>query len=747
MNFQLLVGGIYLACGIILFFLGVIILRENAQNRINRVTSLMLFFAGLGPLFGALGTILKSVGYSSILENSIFYQNIFYFWELFFPQLLLFSLLFPEEHPFIKKFSRLKYIIFIPHIFHCFLVLIFYDPSKIINFLDVEKMGSVAKIILDPISYILRWFALLLEIMYKVHVQFFSIINLIYLMLAIWFLYQGAKKVQMPRLKRQVNLILWGIRSSMGLYVVAFILPVITPLRIPDALRYALTIIALVMGSGVVAWAIIRHHFLDVRLIIRQSLVYSLTTLLLVGAYFLVVVEFGRWVQRVIGMQIPLLDVGYVILAIMLFQPVMGQVDDMVKRVLIRDKSDYRNMMETFSREIVTLFDLEKLSQKVMSTLRNEMMVEQVFLSVYDRERKGYRLFSLADQEGVIDLFSPEDIFFKILGGRDRPSLLEDLNPHKVKSVLYPTLLNLKVYLVVPLKEKENLVGFIALSKKFTGFRYTYEDITLLTILANQLVIAINNARLYAESLEKQRLEEELAVARQIQLDLLPRAFPQSSFFEISAYTSPARQVGGDYYDFLKKDDGTLAIALADASGKGIPAALLVSLVHASLRAEIKDNLPVWKTVSNINNLINSSTSAEKFVTMFYGELDPQARRLTYCNAGHNYPILVRKGSQVQYLDVGGLILGAFAGASYQMGDAELSNRDLIFFYSDGLTDSRNLRDEEFGEKRLIQLLLEWSYLSTDELKEKIVNEVNIFSQGTVQYDDLTFVALKVLEK
>ena len=214
MNFQLLVGAIYLACGVVLFFLGVIILRENVQSRINRVTSLMLFFAGLGPLFGALGTILKSVGFSSTLENSIFYQNIFYFWELFFPQLLLFSLLFPQEHPFIRKFPRLKYIIFIPHLFHCFLVLIFYEPEKIINLLDVEKMGSLAKIILEPISYLLRLLAYLLEFLYEVHVQFFSVINLFYLILAIWFLYQGAKVVQIPRLKKQVNLILWGIKQQ-----------------------------------------------------------------------------------------------------------------------------------------------------------------------------------------------------------------------------------------------------------------------------------------------------------------------------------------------------------------------------------------------------------------------------------------------------------------------------------------------------------------------------------------------------
>ncbi len=746
MNLQLLVGAVYLACGIILFFLGVIILRENINNRINRVTGLMLFFAGLGPLFGALGTILKSLGSVSILEKSIFYQNIFYFWELFFPQLLLFSLLFPQEHPFMKRLPRLKILIFIPHIFHCLLVLVFYEPKKIIDLLDVERMGTLGKIIFEPISYILGSLALLLQVLYKVHVQFFSVINLLYLILAISFLYQGLKKVELPRLRRQVSLILWGIRSSMGLYVVAFILPAISPLSIPDTLRYALTIIALVVGSGVIAWAIIRHHFLDVRLIIRQSLVYSLTTLLLVGAYFLIVVQFGRWLQGVVGARVPLLDLGYVILAIILFQPVMGQVDDMIKRFLIRDKSDYRNMMETFSRELITLFDFEKLSQRVIETLRNDMMVEHVFLSIYDEDKGSWYFFPGGDSQQLKPSLSFQDPFLKMLSNRDRPSLLEDLSPQKESSITYPVLLNLKVHLVVPLKEKGKLIGFIALSRKFTGFRYSYEDITLLTVLANQLVVAINNAKLYAQSLEKQRLEEELNLARQIQLGLLPKAFPQSRYFQISAYTHPARQVGGDYYDFLEKEDGRVVIALADASGKGIPAALLVSLLHASLRAEAKSGLPLWQTVARVNSLIFSSTSAERFATMFYGELDPGSRKLVYCNAGHNYPILVRGGNQVHFLDVGGLLLGAFADAVYQMGEVSLKSQDLIFFYSDGLTEARNQQDEEFGEQRLIGLLLKWSYLSADQLKEKIIYEVNDFASGTVQYDDQTLAVLKILE-
>lgn len=751
MNLQILVISVYLACGAILLFLGGVIFKEDSKNRVNRATSLMLFFAGLGPLLASLGIFLtSSSGTQPLVASSPFTHNIFYIWEFFFPSLLLFSLVFPEQNSYLKRYPRLKYLIFLPHIFHTILVLIFYQPEKIIRSLNVEQMGSLARFFLDPISLVLKYVAVIFGILYKIHVESFSLINLIFLILAFWFLQRGYKKITVYTLKRQMEFLMWGIRSSVGLYTIAFIVPALTPLKLNENLRYFITIIALVLGSGSIAWAIIKHHFLDIKLIVRQSLVYFLTTAIMVGIYFLILRQFGRLVQNLIGKQIPALDVGVVILAIIFFQPIMSQLDDLIKRFFIREKSDYRGMMETFSRKLVTIFDFNTLKETVTDTLKKEMLVEKVYVCV-PRSQTGakanegdYVLYSDDPSSEQNQTCDKNDPLIKSLTEKIRPTQIADFRMVEETSSLFKRLSELGVFLLVPLISQKELVGFIALSKKVTHFRYSYEDITLLDILANQMVIAMNNARLYQESLEKQRLEEELNLARQIQLGLLPQFCPQTDSYELSAHIHPATQVGGDYYDFLYPDSNSIGIAIADASGKGIPAALLISLVQASLRAEVKNKLSPPLILSNINQLIFSSTSSEKFATMFYAELFPDEKRLSYCNAGHNYPILVHEDGQVEYLETGGMILGAFQETTYEGGEIFLRKHDTLFFYSDGLTDNRNLNDEEFGESRLLELLLQNRSLSADGLKEMIVKEMADFSEGAPPFDDFTMVVLKI---
>jgi serine phosphatase RsbU (regulator of sigma subunit) len=489
---------------------------------------------------------------------------------------------------------------------------------------------------------------------------------------------------------------------------------------------------------------------LDVKLIVRQSLVYTLTTAFFVGAYFLIVRQFGKFIQNMIGRQTPAVDIGFVILAIIFFQPIMGQLDDLIKKFFIRDRSDYRAMMETFSRKLVTIFDFKELKEMVVDVLKKEMLVENVYICVANQnkseklKKSEYMLFSDDPQKEETYLFNKSDPLFPILKDKTRPVLLGDLGVTEKKISLFSLLSKLEVFLVVPMSSQDELVGFIGLSRKTTRFRYSYEDITLLGVLANQMIIAINNARLYQESLEKQRLEEELVLARQIQVGLLPKVCPKGELFEFSAFTQPARQVGGDYYDFLISEDGRVGVAIADATGKGIPAAMLISLVHASLRAEVKNRLCPSRVMANINQLIFSSTSSERFATMFYGELDPQGRKLIYCNAGHNYPVVIHQDGRAEFLDTGGMLLGAFQEALYERGEVLLQRNDTIFFYSDGLTENFNDEGEEFGDKRLLDLLLRNRFLDPEGLKEKVIEEATNFTGGVPPYDDFTIVVLKI---
>ena len=744
MSFQVVAASIYLACGVILLFLGGVILREDSRSQVNRTTALMLFFAGLAPLLASLGIFIGSAGQTDSLARSPFTHNIFYVWEFFFPFLLLFSLLFPEKHRYLKRYPKLQYMIFIPHAFHMLQVLVFYRPEQIIRSLDVERMGSLARFFLDPMSLALRYVAVFFGILYRIHVQSFSLINLAFLMLAVWFLYQGYRKITVPTLKKQVGVLIWGIRSAVGLYAFAFIVPALTPLDVSETVRHFLTIVALVVGSGSIAWAIVKHHFLDVKLIVRQSLVYFLTTAFFVGLYFLIVRQFGLFIQSLIGRQTPAVDVGFVILAIILFQPIMGQLDDLIKKFFIRDRSDYRGMMETFSRKLVTIFDFETLKETVVDTLKKEMLVENVCLCISEEKKGRYSLYLDRDLSTPLDDCAAEDPLLLALREKTRPSPFADFRMVEDISPLFRVLQRLDIFLVVPLVSQRELVGCIGLSKKTTRFRYSYEDITLLDVLANQMVVAMENARLYQESLAKQRLEEELSLARQIQMGLLPKICPRAESFEFSAFIQPAQQVGGDYYDFLPTDSGAIGVALADASGKGIPAALLVSLVHATLRAEVRNKLSPNAVMSSINQLIASSTTAERFATMFYGELLPAERRLLYCNAGHNYPLVLHEDGEVEFLDRGGLILGVFPDALYEAAEVQLKKNDTVFFYSDGLTDHFNANEEDFGEKRLLDVLIKNRFLGVEELKQKVIQEVTEFAGGRPQYDDFTIVVLKI---
>ncbi len=744
MSFQILVASIYLVCGVILLFLGGVILREDPKNQINRTTAFMLFFAGLAPLLASLGTIISSAGQTDSIASSPFTRNIFYVWEFFFPLLLLFALLFPKEHRYVIRYPKLKYLIFIPHVFHMIQVLVFYQPDEIIRSLDVERMGSLARFFLDPFSLALKYVAVIFGVLYKIHVQSFSLINLAFLILAVWLLYQGYRKITVPTLKKQVNVLIWGIRTAVGLYAFAFIVPALTPVKLSDTVRHFLTIVALVIGSGSIAWAIVKHHFLDVKLIVRQSLVYFLTTALFVGMYFLILRQFGKFIQGLIGRQTPAIDVGFVIVAIILFQPIMGQLDDLIKKFFIKERSDYRSMMETFSRKLVTIFDLEALRETVVDTLRKEMLVENVYICVSAKDRGCYALYLDDSSPAPLDDFDRNDPLLLALREKTRPTPFADFKMVEDISPLFRVLQRLTVFLMVPLISQKELLGCIALSRKTTRFRYSYEDITLLDVLANQMVVAMENARLYQESLEKQRLEEELNLARQIQIGLLPKSCPRAESFEFSAFIQPARQVGGDYYDFVPTNAGSIGVAIADASGKGIPAALLISLVHATLRAEVRNKLSPHLVMSNINQLIHSSTTSEKFATMFYGELNPLQRKLCYCNAGHNYPLVVHEDGQVEFLEKGGLILGAFPEAAYEAGEVVLRKNDTLFFYSDGLTENFNSNDEEFGEKRLLDLLIENRFLGVEELKQKVIHEVSEFAGGRPPYDDFTIVVLKI---
>ncbi|MFH1861837.1 MAG: PP2C family protein-serine/threonine phosphatase, partial [bacterium] len=241
---------------------------------------------------------------------------------------------------------------------------------------------------------------------------------------------------------------------------------------------------------------------------------------------------------------------------------------------------------------------------------------------------------------------------------------------------------------------------------------------------------------------EKERLEGELEAARAIQLRLLPETMPQLPGFQIAAASKPAKQVGGDYYDFLLLPNGQMGLAVGDVSGKGMPAALLMANLQASLRTLIEVDLPPSELIRRLNRVLHASSAPEMFATFFYGQLDRASAELTYVNAGHNPPLICGNG-RLEPLSEGGLILGILPDGIYQQGFCTLHSRELLVLYSDGITEAMNSTGEEFGEQRLIRLLENHCQQDADSVLRATLQSVEEFC--SIPQDDVTLMIIKRL--
>jgi sigma-B regulation protein RsbU (phosphoserine phosphatase) len=740
---QLIFAVIYFALGAGLIFLAVLIIRDSARIRLNRVTSAMLFLAGLGPIFAALSTVISPYQAASPLKESFLY-NLFYIWELFFPAFLYFSWIFPHDWLAGRRI-RWRYLIFIPHVFHILLIPFFSDTDRILEFLTIDPgQSGLLNSILEPIASVLTWLMVPIGLILSSHKDFFALINLAYVILAVTFLFRGMKHVQATRLRKQVRVIIMGIHVALGIYILTSIFPNLFALEISDTLRDLLTALSLAVGAGSIAWAIIRYQFLDIRLIVRQSLVYTVSSALLVGAYIIAITELSGVVESFLGKQMPIINIGFIIVALILFQPINNQIDNIIKRMFIRDRTDYRNIMNKLSSRIINILDREQLFRVVEESLKGSMMVKRVSFAIYDDARQAYLYFPTSDAEG--DRLANTDPMLGAIGQLKTPTFYDRIETWRRGSALATLLQTGGVQVVVPLNDQEHLLGFMTLTDKVTGFRFSYEDITLLSTLANQMIVALTNVRLYRESLIKQRLEEEMNLARQIQVDLLPESPPQGKSFSITAYSQPSRTVGGDFYDFVKTDDnGGFALVIADVSGKGMPAALMAAQIQAALRSEVCNHRMVSDTVTNVNNIVtNLSSSSGKYATLFYGEFHPESGEFEFSNAGHNFPVLVRSDGSHELLSAGGTIVGAFERTSYDAQRVRLKPNDIVFFYTDGLSEAQDEKEEEYGEKRILEFIRQHRRETPEVIKEGILKQVDQFSCSKTPEDDTTIVIIKI---
>jgi sigma-B regulation protein RsbU (phosphoserine phosphatase) len=294
--------------------------------------------------------------------------------------------------------------------------------------------------------------------------------------------------------------------------------------------------------------------------------------------------------------------------------------------------------------------------------------------------------------------------------------------------------------IVIPLVASGRVAGVLNLESDMPD-AFSEDDIELIRTFGSQAAISIERAKLHLEILEKRRLEDEIEVARRIQMSFLPAEIPEIPGFELSAINLPSEEVSGDYYDVIHIEDGQWGLVIADVFGKGLPAALVMASFRASLLAEIRNNYSIGTILTKVNRLLWESVEPERCVTACYGVLDAAARIFTYSNAGHLYPIVIGPAG-VRRLKEGGMLLGAIDEGDYVEDRIHLNAGDLLLLFTDGLVEAESPTGEAYGEERLTDLEGSLIDQSPDDIVKAIHDEIWRFSDGRLM-DDFTLLAVK----
>ncbi len=498
-------------------------------------------------------------------------------------------------------------------------------------------------------------------------------------------------------------------------------------------------------------YSIFRYRLMDIDLIVKRSLIYGIVTTSLAIIYLLIVTGIGNGIAYVFGTEDnKLINVFAFVIIALAFDPIKKRTQELIDRSFYAERYNYQKALLEFSQELPRLMNVPEILNSVVNRISGTMHVENVAVILCDAQEGCYGL-----SKNIPDEYSrfaqEENSLISLLQKTKQPLSLELLDEEPNTIPLNDTdkekILKSGIVLSVPMFLKDRLIGTINVGKKMSGKIYSQEDIDLLSTVASQAAIAIENGRLHLSELEKQKMEEQLEIARKIQQSLLPKQSPTIEGLDIAGLSLPALSVGGDYFDYIQLGHNKLLVVVADVSGKGMSAALYMSKIQGMIQLASHMYESPRDMLIHVNRRLYDGIERKSFITMVLALFDLDKKTVQVCRAGHNRAIFSNNGT-FEYLNSKGIGLGLERGPIFEQ-SLEEAQRDLkpdslYFFYSDGLSEAMNEENEQYGEDTICSFIESKKKLHAEELQNELMRSVKEFQGDAEQHDDITWVLVKV---
>jgi len=702
-------------CGALIYALGLVVYILKPGSSTSWVFFLLCFCLG-----SYLVTSFETITYYRTVK---FHHLMMCFFPPMFVHL---GLIFPEKKKIVERLPLIQYVFYLP----AAILAVMYQTF----FFRFEKAliaGNYENIFgYEQIS------------------SFNRIFTLLCVALLVGCVLHATYKASDSLARKRAGIILFGL--SMAFVPSAIVMFVLVKLKVNIPLNFLAFFVIFFPSS--IAYSIVMHNLFDADTIIKRTVGYVVVTTIVIGAYVGVSLALNIVAGQYELAQSRAFPIVFTIVVILVFNPLRDRVQSLVDRIFFRKEYDYGEIVDKIGGAMTSILDMDQILRRLVDTFMNDMFIATSSILLMNQKETAYQV-CLVDGEQRADIennaIQSDNPLIGIIADEKREITKYDMaeNPKYRESSekSREEFDRLNATVLVPLVFQEKVIGLIALGEKKSGKFYNREDIDLLKTLSNQGAVAIENARLFQENLEKQRMEEELNIARDLQLSMLPSENPEIRKFGIAAISKPAMEVGGDFYDFIDIGEGKDGFIVGDVTGKSVSGALVMSASRSVFRMLSEQELNVAETMVRANRRIKKDIITGMFVALLYAVLDAETGAIKMCSAGQTQPVyLSAQTGEVKLIETVGdtFPLGILDDADYEETIVQLDPGDKIVFYTDGIVEAMDENSNMFGFDRLLEVVGNSAAMSAEELLQEILTRVDQFAGGVHQHDDITVIVV-----